>query len=383
MKKLVFTGFLLSLIIGLLTGCAKPTATPNETPVPTEAPATTVPTEVPSSEPVATPIVVTDALGRTVEFEKLPMRIVIAGKAGFMITDAAFLFPEAQERIIAYMPNSQTSNEFIGMMYPQTSKLTKLDTEAGAEQIAPLNPEVVLLKSYLKDSVGDSLEMIGIKVIYFDLETPEAIDRDILTLGALFGNQARADQLVNLFKQYAEKITNVTGGITEENKPSVLLLQYSDKGGEIAFKVPPATWLQTRMVELAGGLPIWKGVTSDSWNVVTIEQIAAWNPEIIFIVDYKGKALEVVKNLKADEKWALLKAVSTEKLFAFPADFQSWDQPDTRWPLALAWLAQKIQPDLFGALSMSTEIENFYKDFYGFSRTTVQDKIFPLVRGDL
>jgi ABC-type Fe3+-hydroxamate transport system substrate-binding protein len=39
-------------------------------------------------------ISVTDALGRTIEFEELPTRIAIVGKAGFMPLDAAFLFPK-------------------------------------------------------------------------------------------------------------------------------------------------------------------------------------------------------------------------------------------------------------------------------------------------
>ena len=75
-------GILVSLIViaGMLAGCAQPTPTA----VPTAAP---VATEAPTVEPTAipTPIVITDALGRTVEFAELPQRVVIAGKAGFML----------------------------------------------------------------------------------------------------------------------------------------------------------------------------------------------------------------------------------------------------------------------------------------------------------
>ena len=34
------------------------------------------------------------------------------------------------------------------------------------------------------------------------------------------------------------------------------MIQYSEEGGEVAFEVPPAEWIQTRLVELAGGTPV-------------------------------------------------------------------------------------------------------------------------------
>jgi iron complex transport system substrate-binding protein len=261
--------------------------------------------------------------------------------------------------------------------------MTQLETTSSSEQIAPLQPDVVLLKSYLKESLGDPLEQLGIKVIYLNLETPEAISKDIRTLGDLFGNSAKADDLIQQYEIATSKVTDVTGALTDDEKPSVLMLQYSDKGGEIAFKVPPLDWLQTSLVTLAGGTPVWNDVPTDGWTVITFEQIAAWNPQIILLVDYKGNAVDIVTNLKTDEKWALLDAVKNNKIFAFPLDFQSWDQPDTRWTLGLTWVATKVHPDLFTNVNMTDEINSFYKNFYGFDQGTIDSKIMPLVKGDL
>lgn len=371
-------------IAGLLAGCATPvsTAAPTQTEVAeaavTEAAAaTTAPaTEVPV-------ISVTDALGRTVEFEELPTQITIVGKAAFMLLDAAFLFPEAVDRITGYELRSQTGLDFINAAFPRSRTMTILDQDATAEQIAPLNPDLVMMKSYLKDELGAQIEEIGIKVIYLDLETPEAIAKDIRTLGQLFGDSERTEQLVNLYDLAVKKITDVTSTLTDEQKPSVLMLQYSDKGGEIAFKVPPAEWIQTNIVEMAGGKPIWLETPTDGWTIVTLEQIAAWNPDIILIVDYKGKALEAVNSLKKDSKWVLLNAVKNGKIYAFPLDFQSWDQADTRWTLGMTWIATKLHPDLFSNISMADEIRYFYSSFYNLSESEINQTIFPLVKGDL
>jgi iron complex transport system substrate-binding protein len=377
MKRLSVLIVSLVVLVGLLAGCAKPapTTVPTQAPVATEAP-TTEPTTAP------TPIVITDALGRTVEFAAPPQRVVIAGKAGFMVSNAAFLFPEAPERVVAYVKGGQTQYDFIGMIFPLATDVTALETTSSVEQIAPLNPDVVLMKSYLKKSLGDSVEQLGIKVVYLDLESADAIIKDIQNLGLLFGDTAKADVVVAQIQQMEKRVTDVTSTLSEDQKPTVLMLQYSDKGGEIAFKVPPMDWLQTNLVTLAGGTPVWKDVPTDGWTVITFEQIAAWNPQVILLVDYKGNAVDVVKNLKADPKWALMDAVKSDKIFAFPLDFQSWDQPDTRWPLGLTWVAMKLHPDKFGTIDFNQEIVNFYKNFYGLDDSVITGTILPLVKGD-
>jgi len=103
---------------------------------------------------------------------------------------------------------------------------------------------------------------------------------------------------------------------------------------------------------------------------------------MIMMVDYKGKALEAVNELKQNPNWQLFSAVQNGKLYAFPLDFQSWDQPDTRWILGLTWMATKIQPDLFGTIKMYDEIPAFYADFYNLSKAEDNEKIQPIFKGD-
>lgn len=369
------------MIVSLLAAC---TGTPTSAPavIETQAPATPEPIAPSFATATPEPILVTDALDRTVEFEAYPTRILIVGKAAFMLLDAAFLFPEAPERLIGYELRSQTGLDFIKTVFPQTSTMTVLDMDAGPEQIAPLNPDLVMMKSNLKEQLGDQVELLGIKVVYLDLETPEKISKDIQTLGQVFGNKNRADQLVQLYDTAAKRITDATAALSDENKPSVLLLMYTNKGGEIAFSVPPMDYLQSRLVEMAGGRAIWKDTPTNGWTVVTTEQIAAWNPDMIMMVDYKGKALEAVNELKQNPNWQLFRAVQNGELYAFPLDFQSWDQPDTRWILGLTWMATKIQPDLFGTIKMYDEIPAFYADFYNLSKAEYNEKIQPILKGD-
>jgi iron complex transport system substrate-binding protein len=350
------------MLVGLLCGCNKP-----------------------SQEAAQTPITVTDALGRTVEFDSLPQRIVIAGKGTTLLANSAFMFPEAQDRVISYELRLQMpERNFIKTIFTKTANLPLLDKESGPEQIAPLKPDLVILKTYMKEKLGASIEALGIKVVYLDLETPEKFYQDIRTLGLIFGNESHAEEIIKKYQDNDARITSAMKELTDAEKPSVLLLQYSSKGGEVAFNVPPMEWLQTILVQNAGGNPVWKDIpTEGGWAVVSLEQIAAWNPDMIFIVDYSGKAVDVVSNLKSDANWQALKAVQNEKIFAFPVDFLSWDQADPRWGLGELWLASKIQPDKLGPINMQDEINNFYKNYYGLNDSVITEKVMPLVAGDL
>ncbi|PWH20399.1 MAG: ABC transporter substrate-binding protein [Ardenticatenia bacterium] len=327
---------------------------------------------------------VVDALGRIVRFAELPQRVVLAGKAVRLTADTLYLFPEARERVIAMEGRSPEMVEFLSLVNPNLAQVQFLERNAGPEQIAASRPDVVILKSYLADKLGTPLTEIGIPVVYVDLETPEQFFDDLVTLGQLFGNPQRAAEVSDFFRQRIATVTQAVQDLSEEQKPSVLILQYSVQGEQIAFSVPPATWIQTTMAEMAGGRPVWReAAQGGGWNIVGLEQIATWDPDVISVVSYFSDPEAAVETLRADERWQALKAVRSERLFAFPTDFltYSWDQPDPRWILGLMWLAKTLHPDRFSTLDIQEETYLFFEQLYGLDQATVEEKIIPILRG--
>ncbi len=329
---------------------------------------------------------VVDALGRVIRFTELPQRIVVAGKAVRLAADTLYLFPEARERVVALEGRSPEMVEFLSLIHPDLTQVQFLERNAGAEQIAANKPDVVILKSYLADKLGAPLMEIGIPVVYVDLETPDQFFQDLITLGQLFGNLERAIEVSDFLRQRVTMVAQVVQDLSEEQKPRVLILQYNTQGGQIAFSVPPASWIQTTMTEMAGGRPIWREATQGGgWNIVSLEQIAAWDPDVICLVSYFSDPEAAVEVLRADERWRALKAVQSSQLFAFPTDFltYNWDQPDPRWILGLMWLAKTLHPDRFATLDIQEEMFRFFEQLYGLDRTTVEEKIVPILRGDI
>ncbi len=358
MKRLTFLFIFLGII---LSACAAPQDTD---------------TAAPDS------IIIVDALEREVILPAAPQRIVITGKALVMIADAAYIFPEAPERIVGLGNAGQGDSNFIALIDPGYPSKAVLENNASAEQIAALQPDLVILKSYLAETVGAPIEEIGIPVVYVDFETPEQYTRDLAIFSQIFQNPERAGQVAAYYQIKAEQIQRAVSGT--EAQPRVLMLSYNAKDGNVAFNVPPAAWMQTRMVEMAGGIPVWTEANlGGGWTQVSLEQIAAWDADQIFIIAYRQDSADVTAALEADPNWQALRAVGLGQLHAFPGDLYSWDQPDTRWLLGLTWLAGQLHPERFPDLDITAEAQIFYATLYGLDAAFFEENILPTFKGDL
>lgn len=374
---------------------AVPTEAPVQPATPTEAPVqpAITPTVEPSAASTEAPappaaaegsFTVTDALGQTVSFEQPPQRIVLVGKMLFGIADAIYTFPEASKRIVALGSTQQGSGNFIPLIDPTFKNKMMLQGEAGPEQIAAAQPDLVIMKTSQAEKLGKPLQEIKIPVVYVDFETPEQYNRDLVTLGQIFQNEARAKEVIAFYQERVDRVSKAVSGLKEDEKPRVLLIYYSDKDGQVAFNVPPMTWMQTIMVQIADGKPVWEDANpGNGWTKVGIEQIAAWDPDQIFVVSYTKPVDEVLEVLKADPTWQEIRALKENNVFGFAGDLYSWDQPDTRWILGLLWMAGKMHPDLFPDLDIQKEAQIFYQQLYGMDEATFTKDILPTFNGDI
>ena len=338
--------------------------------------------------PVAKPeagatIIIVDALGREIAFKHPPERVVVVGRASQLILHAAYFFDEADERIVAMEQRTQRESSCIPLLDSAFEEKAQLERDVAAEGIAPIKPDALIMKSYLAESLGAPIEALGLTTVYLDLETPEQFFRDVRTLGNLFDNSERVEQVISFYQDRLARVSQAVAEVPEDRRPRVLFLQYSDRGGEVALNVPAPSWLQTNMVELAGGIPVWLEVIGSGWTVVNFEQIAAWDADQIYMVYYAGDPVPIVESLKQDPAWSALRAGQSGEIYAFAGDYLSWDQPDPRWILGLEWLADRILPDDAYDFDALAEVSSFYQELYGLDQATIDAQVKPLLNGDL
>ena len=71
------------------------------------------------------------------------------------------------------------------------------------------------------------------------------------------------------------------------------------------------------------------------------------------------------------------------KLYGFPKDLYSWDQPDTRWVLGLQWLATVMYPERLKPETLMPAVQEFYQFAYGLDAQAFEASIKPALQGDL
>lgn len=332
----------------------------------------------------AAPYVVADALGRTVAFSEVPSRIVIAGRGTLLLADAVYLFPGVGGRVVGAAVTDQGLGDVLPLLEPASAGKIRFPNNAGAEQIAGAKPDLVILKTYSKQGAGDALERAGIPVLYLDLESPESFFRDVRTLGQLFRQPERAEAVVGWYESRVAAVSArpvaSTGGAGSGStaRPRVLVVQATGKDADLAVTVPPASWIQAWMVETAGGIPVWTAENrTTGWLKVGIEQVAAWDPDLVLVVSYASSAADAARRLAASPAWQATRAGRAGAIRPFPADLVSWDQSDARWILGLEWVAASLHPDRVPGFDLRAEVIAFYRDLYGIDEARIESIILP------
>jgi iron complex transport system substrate-binding protein len=328
----------------------------------------------------AAPYTVTDALGRTVAFDAVPSRIVLAGRGTLLLADALYGFPGAADRVVGVAVTNQGLGDVLPVLDPSHAAKVRFPNNAGAEQIASAKPDLVILKTYSKQGVGDALERAGIAVFYLDLESPDAFFADLRRLGDVLRQTERAATIVRWYRSRMAAVTTAAGAASASGsaRPGVLVVQATGTDSDLAVTVPPAGWIQAWMVEAAGGTPVWVAENrTTGWLKVGVEQVAAWDPERILVVSYASSAAEAAQRLAESPAWRATRAGAAGRIRPFPADLVSWDQSDARWILGLAWLAADLHPDRFPGFDLRAEVTAFYRDLYGLDPAAIESIILP------
>ncbi len=324
-----------------------------------------------------------DGAGRRVTFSSLPERIAVIGYGPFMPLHMLYMFPEGVEKTVGFEANQYPEKEFISLIDPDYDEKRKLSRRPGLEEIASLEPDLVVMKGSRSHPTSDSLAILDIPVFYLSLETPELFFTDLEKIGKILGNEERAEDITNYYREWMEKIQKRTDGIKESEKPSVLIFLYKSRSGQTAIHVPPKSWMQTIQTELAGGKPAWleAGLMGDGWTVVNFEQAASWNPDKIIVIPWQIPYPEkAVAALKSDPRWRMLKAVQNDEFYVFPKDIFSWDTPGPRWALGLIWMARTLYPERFKDVEMEQEIRKFFKRIFNMEEQKIETGIMPAVK---
>lgn len=300
-------------------------------------------------------VTITDQTGVTIEIPQ-PVRTAVSpySLATYMVYTTG-----AADRLLAagYLgardPRGAAAMERIDPRFPELSAADMNQNNTNVEEIARLAPDVIL--SSAREDWLDAVAELGIPIVHYEGESPEALKAGLQLTGQLFGPDAayRAQIWIDY---YDAVLTEVESSASEnEQRPMVLFT------GTEPTRVISGEMYQTSLIEAAGGASVTRDLTG-FWNDVNLEQIAVWNPDMILVPPYGGASVEAITE-NAD--WQFLDAVQNNAVYRVPKLVAPWDTPTPDSVLGIIWMAQRFYPDSL-SLDCSEETRYFYNTFYDY-----------------
>ncbi len=344
---------LLSLVLSLallLSGCAVGAESSAPPSVEPSALAAAEPVQTQPAESYPAPITVTDQAGRTVTLEKPAEKIVSC----YYLVTASLLTLGQKDKIVG-IEMKAGSRELYRLCAPEFLDLPGVGSgkETNIEAIAALEPDLVLLPSKQLEA-ADTLAGLGIPTAVVEPETYEAFNELITMLGALCGCEDQAAELTDYYNGVVERVSALT---KDAERPSVYLC------GE-------ASWLRTcaggmyqrELIELAGGACVSAELPGTKWADISAEQLAAWDPEVMFSVSYAEYALD---DIRGDAALTGVRAVAEDRLYTVPSEIEAWDYPQPSSILGLLWMGHILHPELVSREEYVSEAQAFYRTYFG------------------
>jgi len=305
--------------------------------------------------------VVTDGIGREVELNGPVQKIATSYGIG---THMVFALG-AQDRLVG-MDSPSQNNKFFNALLPETGTMTSAGSprDVNIEQLLSLEPDLVIVPGRNRELV-DNLEQHGITVFGVIAEDLNQLKDSMLNLGKALGCEDKAQLFADYYDETVSMIDEKTSDLTDAEKPVVYFV-----GPMGVLSTCSSDMYQNHLINLCGG----KNAAAElkgGWVEVSTEEVLAWNPDIIVVVQYGSTTPE---DVLADERLAVVKAVQDGNVMWFPSDFNPWDYPSPQAVLGMEWLATVINPDLFADIDMQDEADKFFNEFYGKTFTELGGK---------
>lgn len=296
--------------------------------------------------------VVIDYKGREVAIPEKIERIAVTCMGG--ATQTVCVFGGADRLVVS--PSMAKSSPLVLKLFPQIENAVDAGTfdDVNIETLAAADPDFAFVSS-TSDKGNAAIEELGIPTYTLGTanSTIESMRNDYVNAGKLLGTSDVADDLMKFWDDVLGYVADTLETIPEDQRLTVYRC-----GAELtaASHTPWATtWIKG-----AGGIPAVEkdGMTSD----VSIEQVAAWDPDVI---STSGDVDAILTN----EAYADLKAVKNGAVYKTPKGTMSWDVPSPEVPLGFAWLAKTLYPEAFADFDVEAKCKEFYAQFFNYDLT--------------
>jgi len=309
-------------------------------------------------------ITVVDQVGRTVTVPKNIRRIAALHHFGGKV-----VFALGQQDKLVDQALYHRENLAMAKINPSFAAKPKLISghNLNNEQMVALKPDIAIAYASFDPADIEQLENAGVKVIAIRGETLEESYAGVRLVARVLGCEKRGEEYVAECERLVRLVMERTGRIPPEKRLKVMFV-----GPKNIYTAATGQMLQNMLLETAGGRNVAESLKG-FWAAVSPEQIAAWNPDVIFL----GSSLDSygADSLFGDRQFSTVSAVRNRRVYVFPSNIGWWDYPAPHCVLGMVWAAKTLYPDLFRDVDMKKIADGFYTRYLGYSFTAMGGRL--------
>jgi len=278
------------------------------------------------------PGAVTDDLGRNVQIDTIPQRIISLSPSNTELVYALGL----EDRLVGVTkfdnyPEAAQSKEKIGGY-----------TDIDIEKVVSLKPDLVLASGIQHEAeVIPALEKLKLKVIGLDATTLTGALADVRLLGRITGTSGQAEKLASSLEDRIKAVREKVSGAASTKRPRVLFLVWHDP-----IWTAGGNTLDNDLLVIAGGTNIAAGLRG--YQTISLEQVLAADPEVIIALTGHGDGKDDPFNWAMGEKRLAdtsARKASLPRVYQVDADITARSSP--RAVDGLEGLARLLHPELY------------------------------------
>ncbi|EDH9166096.1 hypothetical protein CC364_07495 [Salmonella enterica subsp. enterica serovar Fallowfield] len=315
----------------------------------------------------------TDQIGRQVTVPDTVDRVVVLQHQTLNL----LVQMNATDKIVGVMANwKQQLGDGYARLAPELAQKASLGdlTHVDPEKLVALRPQVVFVTNYAPQEMIDKISRLGIPVVAISLRHDVAGERAKM-------NPTLADEEQAYNRGLREGITLI-GDIVNKPQEAKALIEAMDKGRKMvsdrlqsvpengrvrAYMANPelTTYGSGKytglMMAHAGALNV-AASSVKGFKQVTMEQVIAWDPQVIFV---QNRYPKVVNEILHNPQWQVIDAVKHHRVYLMPDYAKAWGYP---MPEAVGigelWMAKKLYPEKFHDIDMQKAANDWYQRFY-------------------
>jgi iron complex transport system substrate-binding protein len=272
---------------------------------------------------------VVDGLGRTVNIEQIPQRIVSLAPSNTEILFALGL----GDKVVGVTEYCNYPEE--AKAKPKVGGFSTVDIE----RVVHLEPDLILATHIHSQTVIPALEELGLTVLAL---TPASLDElmsSITLVGKITGQDKIASNLVDDLGKRVEAVANKTQDLTLNQRPRVLYLTWHDP-----LWTRGKDTLVDDIISKAGGQNIAYDLSGD--KTIDLETVLHRDPQVIIASVNMGTGEDLPwQYVRTEPRLKNTEALLNNRVYKIDGDLIH--RPGPRLVEALEQVAQFIHPELF------------------------------------